>query len=227
VARSRRGWLAGASVPCEPARSGPGRHRLWQDGRDAQTYRIGLDVMARWWTLAGEDLRALSGKPLRPVNLVANLAVRAPWRAALMWRAAQACMQRSWQKPLGLWLTDRILSSCGAELQPSCTIGPGVIISETVGVVVGGEVVAGRSLVLHGGVTLGDRVPYGGQPRLGDDVVVGAGACVLGPVTIGDRVVIAPHSVVLADVPSDSSVAGAPARVVGPASDEREPSAAR
>jgi serine O-acetyltransferase len=71
-------------------------------------------------------------------------------------------------------------------------------------------------------VTLGDRRPFGGQPVLGDDVTVGAGACVLGPITIGDRVLVAANAVVLDDVPDDSVVAGAPARIIRQRSPVRE-----
>jgi serine O-acetyltransferase len=101
-----------------------------------------------------------------------------------------------------------------SELRPTSTIGPGLVLKHTTGIVVGGEVVAGARLTLHQNVTLGDRRPYGGQPRLGDDVTLGAGACVLGPVTVGDRVVVAANAVVLDDVPSDSVVGGIPARVL-------------
>jgi serine O-acetyltransferase len=161
------------------------------------------------------DLTAMAeGQQLSVVRVLMRLLVHARWRAVVAWRLAQSCMRRPLTRPFGLWLTDRTLASSGAELKPTCHVGPGVLLKHTTGLVVGGEVVAGRGLVLHQNVTLGDRQAYGGQPRLGDDVMVGAGACVLGPVTIGDRAVVAANSVVLADVPPDCTVAGAPARIV-------------
>lgn len=174
-------------------------------------------------TVVARDLAAMSeGEALGVGRLVARMVVHARWRAVPMWRAAQAALHGRRTKPVALFLTDRILASSGAELQPGSQIGPGVIIKHTTGLVVGGGVVAGARLTLHQNVTLGDRYPHGGQPRIGDDVTVGAGACVLGPVRIGDRVVIAANSVVLDDVPSDCVVAGAPARVVRRTIDQQE-----
>lgn len=147
-------------------------------------------------------------------RLFARLALHVRWRVVVYWRLAQSGMHSPFTRPIALALTSRILSICGAELQPAAQIGPGLVLKHTTGLVVGGEVVAGRRLTLHQNATLGDRVPYGGQPRIGDDVTIGAGACVLGPITIGDRVTVAANSVVLHDVPSDCVVAGAPAKVV-------------
>jgi serine O-acetyltransferase len=161
------------------------------------------------------DLTAMAeGRQLSGVRVLMRLLVHARWRAVVAWRLAQSCMRRPLTRPLGLWLTDRTLAASGAELKPTCRVGPGVLLKHTTGLVVGGEVVAGRGLVLHQNVTLGDREPYGGQPRLGDDVMVGSGACVLGPITIGDRAVVAANAVVLTDVPPDCTVAGVPARIV-------------
>lgn len=170
--------------------------------------------------LVRADLTAMmEGQTLSTTRLLLRLAVHARWRAVIALRLAQRAMHRPLTRPVGLLLSDRILRSSGAELRPTSTIGPGLVLKHTTGIVVGGEVVAGARLTLHQNVTLGDRRPYGGQPRLGDDVTLGAGACVLGPITVGDRVVVAANAVVLDDVPSDSLVGGIPARVLrGPAS---------
>ena len=163
----------------------------------------------------GDDIEAMAeGATLSRSRVALRLAVHARWRAVVCWRIAQACMRHTASRPFALWLSDRILAASGAELKPSCRIGPGVVLKHTTGIVVGGEVVAGRRLTLHQNVTLGDRRPYGGQPTLGDDVTVGAGACVLGPISIGDRAIVAANAVVLSDVPADCVVAGAPARIV-------------
>jgi serine O-acetyltransferase len=161
------------------------------------------------------DLVAMSeGESLSRTRILLRLAVHARWRAVLGLRVAQRAMRTPLSRPLGLLISDRILASSGAELRPTSSIGPGLVLKHTTGIVVGGEVVAGERLTLHQNVTLGDRRPFGGQPRLGDDVTLGAGACVLGPVTIGDRVVVAANAVVLDDVPSDTLVGGIPARAL-------------
>lgn len=165
--------------------------------------------------LISADLGAMcEGQQLSSTRLAARLAVHTRWRVVVYWRLAQAGMATALTRPLALALTSRILSISGAELQPAARLGHGVVLKHTTGLVVGGEVVAGRRLTLHQNVTLGDRVPYGGQPRLGDDVTIGAGACVLGPIRIGNRVTVAANSVVLDDVPDDCVVAGSPAKIV-------------
>jgi serine O-acetyltransferase len=162
-----------------------------------------------------EDIAAMAeGETLSRIRVVLRLAVHARWRAVVGWRIAQSCMRHTALRPVALLLSDRILAASGAELRPSSRIGPGVVLKHTTGIVVGGEVVAGRRLTLHQNVTILDRRPYGGQPTLGDDVTIGAGACVLGPISIGDRAVVAANAVVLDDVPADCVVAGAPARIV-------------
>ncbi|MVA77265.1 serine O-acetyltransferase [Auraticoccus sp. F435] len=168
-----------------------------------------------WHQLVREDLVAMfEGHEVTAARLAARLAVHPRYRAAVYWRVAQAALRHRPTRALALLLTARVLSATGAELQPGARIGGGVVLKHTTGLVVGGEVQAGERLVLHQNVTLGDRRPYGGQPRIGDDVTVGAGACVLGPVSIGNRVQVAANSVVLTDVDDDCVVAGAPARVV-------------
>jgi serine O-acetyltransferase len=161
------------------------------------------------------DLTAMAeGKPLSGLRLLLRLLVHARWRAVVAFRLAQRCMRSRATRPLGLWLADRVLAFSGAELKPASTIGPGLLLKHTTGLVVGAEVVAGARLTLHQNVTLGDRRPFGGQPRIGNDVTVGAGACVLGPITVGAGAVVAANAVVLADVPPGAVVAGAPAHIV-------------
>lgn len=161
------------------------------------------------------DLSAMcEGAPISGGRIIARLVLHARWRTVVAWRLAMALIGHRLTKPIALWLTDRILSTSGAELQPGAHIGPGLVLKHTTGLVVGGDVVAGSRLTLHQNVTLGDKHPYGGQPIIGDDVTIGAGACVLGPIEVGDRVTIASNAVVTQSVPSDCVVAGVPARIV-------------
>jgi len=168
-----------------------------------------------WRSAIAADFAAMSeGRSISAAQIAVRLLVHQRYRTIVRWRLAQRCMGSRWTKPVALWLTSRTLSASGAELQPTARVAPGMVLKHTTGLVVGGDVVAGRGLVLHQNVTLGDRRPFGGQPRLGDHVTVGAGACVLGPITIGDHAMVAANSVVLDDVPAGAIVAGSPARVV-------------
>lgn len=83
-----------------------------------------------------------------------------------------------------------------------------------IAVVVHGRAVVGRGCVIGQCCTIGGRSRHKAVPRLGDNVYMGAGSKILGPVAIGDNVVIGAGAVVLTDVPSNSVVAGVPARII-------------
>lgn len=119
------------------------------------------------------------------------------------------------------WLAQVMALAChvltGAEIRPTAQIGPGLMVIHPTGIVIGGNVVAGRDLQLWGSNTLGrmgfssaTRAP--GSPRLGDSVVLLTHASVVGAVVIGDRVVVAAYSLVLDDMSDDSRPRGVPAR---------------
>ena len=72
--------------------------------------------------------------------------------------------------------------------------------------------------ILHG-VTLGGSGKASGDrhPKIGNNVLLGAGAKILGNIRVGNCSRVAAGSVVLKDVPADTTVAGVPAKTVGPA----------
>jgi serine O-acetyltransferase len=110
---------------------------------------------------------------------------------------------------LARWLT-------GIEIHPSAKIGTGFFIDHGMGVVIGETAEVGDYVTLFQGVTLGGTGKERGKrhPTLGNHVVVGAGAKILGGIKIGDNVKIGANSVVLKNVPSNSTVIGVPARII-------------
>jgi len=122
---------------------------------------------------------------------------------------------------LGLGFVARALSQLarfvtGVELHPAARIGRRFFIDHGAGVVVGETAVIGDDCLLYQGVTLGGTGNQTGKrhPTLGNKVVVGSGAKILGNIAIGDNVRVGANSVVLTDVPSNSTVVGIPGRVV-------------
>jgi serine O-acetyltransferase len=111
----------------------------------------------------------------------------------------------------------------GIEIHPGAEIGKGVFIDHGVGVVIGETAIVGDYSLIYQGVTLGGTGKESGKrhPTLGKNVVVGAGAKVLGNIRIEDRVRIGAGSVVLKDVPSDSTVVGIPGRIISHKKEER------
>jgi serine O-acetyltransferase len=110
---------------------------------------------------------------------------------------------------LARWLT-------GVEIHPSAKIGTGFFIDHGMGVVIGETAEVGDYVTLFQGVTLGGTGKERGKrhPTLGNHVVVGAGAKILGGISIGDNVKIGANSVVLKNVPANSTVIGVPARII-------------
>nr|WP_269635015.1 serine O-acetyltransferase [Thermosinus carboxydivorans] len=104
----------------------------------------------------------------------------------------------------------------GIEIHPGAKIGEGLFIDHGAGVVIGETAEIGRNVTLYQGVTLGGTGKEKGKrhPTIGDNVVVASGAKVLGSFKVGDNSKIGAGSVVLKEVPPNSTVVGIPGRVV-------------
>jgi serine O-acetyltransferase len=104
----------------------------------------------------------------------------------------------------------------GIDIHPGATIGQGFFIDHGTGVVIGGTAIVGNNVTIYQGVTLGGTSLQRKKrhPTIGDDVTVGSGAAVLGDITVGAGAKIGANSVVVRDVPPNSTVVGIPGRVV-------------
>jgi serine O-acetyltransferase len=104
----------------------------------------------------------------------------------------------------------------GIEIHPGAQIGRRFFIDHGLGVVIGETAIVGDDVLLYQGVTLGGTGKEQGKrhPTLLDNVVVGGGAKILGNITIGRNCRIGAGSVVLRDVPDDSTVVGVPGHVI-------------
>ena len=104
----------------------------------------------------------------------------------------------------------------GIEIHPGAKIGHGFFIDHGMGTVIGETTEIGRNVTIYQGVTLGGTGKEKGKrhPTIGDNVVVAAGAKILGSFKVGDNSKIGAGSVVLSEVPPDSTVVGIPGRVV-------------
>lgn len=104
----------------------------------------------------------------------------------------------------------------GIEIHPGAKIGRGLFIDHGHGVVIGETAILGDNVTLYQGVTLGGTGKEHGKrhPTIGNNVMISAGAKVLGSFTVGDNSKIGAGSVVLHEVPPNSTVVGVPGRVV-------------
>jgi serine O-acetyltransferase len=107
-------------------------------------------------------------------------------------------------------------SVTGIEIHPAAKIGEGFFIDHGMGVVIGETAEIGDNVTLYQGVTLGGTGFAAGKrhPTLEDNVTVGAGANLLGPITVGHGSKIGAGSVVIHDVPPNSTVVGNPGHPV-------------
>jgi serine O-acetyltransferase len=116
--------------------------------------------------------------------------------------------------PRGMSLVSRTLT--GIEIHPAAKIGQGFFIDHGAGVVIGETAEIGDDVTLYQGVTLGGTGFATGKrhPTLEDNVTVGAGAKLLGAITVGHGAKIGANTVVIQDVPPNTTVVGNPGHPV-------------
>lgn len=139
-----------------------------------------------------------------------------------MWKA-NWCLTARLLSTFSRWLT-------GVEIHPGATIGRRFFIDHGMGVVIGETAEIGDDCTLYHGVTLGGTSWNAGKrhPTLENHVVVGAGAKILGPITMHEGSRVGSNSVVVKDVPANTTVVGIPGRaVVQPSEANKEKSARR
>lgn len=104
----------------------------------------------------------------------------------------------------------------GIEIHPGATIGRRCFIDHGMAVVIGETAEIGDDVTIYQAVTLGGTGKDTGKrhPTIGNNVVIASGAKVLGPFKVGDNSKIGAGSVVLEEVPQNSTVVGIPGKIV-------------
>jgi len=178
---------------------------------------IGLGTLARVTREVREDLTAAQERDpaARSVGRGEMLLTYGGVQALLLHRVSHALHQA------GVPLLPRLLayvttSVTGVEIHPAARIGRGLFIDHGAGVVIGETAEVGDDVTIYQGVTLGGTGFARGKrhPTVGDEVMIGAGAALLGPIEIGERAKIGANSVVIHDVPPNSTVVGNPGHPV-------------
>ncbi|HVW19211.1 MAG TPA: serine O-acetyltransferase [Solirubrobacteraceae bacterium] len=149
---------------------------------------------------------------------VGPLAILATWpgvHAILAHRVAHALWSAGVPfAPRAIAATARALT--GIEIHPAATIGEGFFVDHGSGVVIGETAEIGDDVTIYQGVTLGGTGFATGKrhPTVQDNVTIGSGAKLLGAITIGHGAKIGANSVVIHDVPPNSTVVGNPGHPV-------------
>jgi len=123
-----------------------------------------------------------------------------------------SCGKNSFAK----WIQWRISCGTGIDIHPAAKIGSGVCIDHGTGIVIGETAEIGNGTVIFHNVTLGGTGKDAGlrHPVVEENVVLYAGSTSLGRVTIGRNSIVAAGSLVLKDVPAESTMVGIPARAL-------------
>src|ERR687890_2167315 len=178
---------------------------------------LGLGTLRR---VAGEVRRDLAAARARDpaATGVSPAEILAAWpgvHALLSHRVAHAL------RGAGVPVAPRALayfsrSLTGIEIHPRAQIGDGLFIDHGMGVVIGETAEVGENVTMYQGVTLGGTGFATGKrhPTVQDNVTIGSGAKLLGPITIGHGAKIGANTVVIHEVPPNSTVVGNPGHPV-------------
>jgi serine O-acetyltransferase len=142
----------------------------------------------------------------------------------LVWPGLQALLAHRVANLLfraGVPLLPRLLATIarsvtGIEIHPAAEIGPGLFVDHGMGVVIGETAKVGADVTIYQGVTLGGTGFATGKrhPTVEDSVTIGSGAKLLGPIVVGHGAKIGANTVVIHDVPPNSTVVGIPGHPV-------------
>jgi serine O-acetyltransferase len=178
---------------------------------------LGLGMMARTAAEVRRDVAAAQSRD-PAARGVGSLEILAAWpgvHALLAHRIAYALYGA------GVPLAPRMIATLaraltGIEIHPAARIGEGLFIDHGMGVVVGETAEIGNDVTLYQGVTLGGTGFATGKrhPSVEDNVTIGSGAKLLGPIVVGHGAKIGANSVVIHDVPPNSTVVGNPGHPV-------------
>ena len=178
---------------------------------------LGLGAFKRVAKEIGSDVTAARDRD-PAARGVGSLEILTGWagvQALLAHRVAHAL----WEG--GVPLAPRLIaytsrSVTGVEIHPAASIGSDFFIDHGSGVVIGETAEIGDRVTLYQGVTLGGTGFARGKrhPTLADDVTVGSGAKLLGPVSVGRNAKVGANTVVIEDVPEQTTVVGNPGHPV-------------
>ena len=140
------------------------------------------------------------------------------FHALVTHRFAHELLQQG-RRDFALYLQSQSSRIFAVDINPAARIGIGIMLDHGTAIVIGETAAVGDNCSILQGVTLGGTGKETGDrhPKIGDSVMIGAGAKVLGNIRVGNCSMIASGSVVLKEVPPRTTVAGVPAKVIGPA----------
>jgi serine O-acetyltransferase len=167
------------------------------------------------WEIIKEDIRVVFERDPAARNVWEIILTYPGFHALFFYRVAHAAWAHG-LKGLARFVSNLGRFFTGIEIHPGAQIGRRFFIDHGMGVVIGETSEVGNDVTIYQGVTLGGTSlrKEKRHPTVEDWVLVGVDATILGPVTIGRNSKIGAGSVVLDNVPPNSTVVGIPGRVV-------------
>ena len=145
------------------------------------------------------------------------------YSALVCHRAAYRLWKYQNRKFTALFLQSQASAVFGVDIHPLCQVGCNVMLDHGTGIVFGETARVGDGCTILHGCTLGGTGKDHGDrhPKVGRYVLIGAGSSLLGNINIGDGSKIGAGSVVLRDIPPGATAVGAPAKIIGRATESR------
>ena len=129
---------------------------------------------------------------------------------------ASHCLWNNERHTMALFFQNRASEVFGVDIHPAAKIAGAVMIDHATGVVIGETAKIDKNVSIFQGVTLGGHsfTQEDRHPKIHEGVSIYASSTVLGNVQVGKNSIVAAGSLVLEDVPADSTVAGIPAKKI-------------
>jgi serine O-acetyltransferase len=96
----------------------------------------------------------------------------------------------------------------GCDISAAATIGPGIMVYHSVGIVIGPGVTVGERCTIAQHITLGSD--YYSSPVVEHDVFIGPGAVIVGGFRVGSGARVGANAVVRSDIPRSQTWAASP-----------------
>ena len=120
--------------------------------------------------------------------------------------------QKNLFQPLGIIMHRHMSRKYGIQISRKCKIGYGFYIGHGIGIVINPLTVIGNNVNISQFLSIGSN--YGSPATIEDNVYIGPNVCIVENVHIGRGATIGAGSVVIKDVPDNTTVAGNPARII-------------
>lgn len=107
----------------------------------------------------------------------------------------------------------RLSRKYGIQIPINTKIGYGFYIGHGVGIVINGGTIIGNNVNISQFLSIGTNKNT--PPHIGNNVYIGPSVCIVEDVKIEDNITIAAGTVVIKNIPSNSTVVGVPGRIIG------------